>query len=693
MKNFTFKSIFAVLAFMFAMTSYSQDRTCGMVEYMEEMLKDPVLAKEYEENQRKFKAEVAKRLSTDFQARGGATIEIPVAVHFPTGNVNDRACLEALAQNQIDILNADYTATNSDISTWNNSASAFYPGLNPGSANIVFCLATSNHPAAVSQLVEGQPAVTIGYNFANGAGFPEMDANFQGYLNFLVKPIGGTALGYSPLGGSVANGMAVVINTNTFGSGTGCPSSGIVPSFPFNQGRTTTHELGHFFNLNHTFIADGGGNCSQPDADGIADTPKVANSTYGCPSNPTPFACNVPERRLTMNYMDYVNDACMYMFTPGQMNVAEAYISANLAPAFKPNTCLAPNPGFALAADNSPVSSCPNTDTQVTFDLTYTTILDFNETTTFSAIGQPAGSTVSFSPTSLNNDGSFTMTVGNLGATVEGEYTITVTGTSNSVTETVDVLLKNTCTEIVCAPYASGDLNITTLDPSGTNPGVVSGDVVVPDSQIIESMTVTVDIDHTYVQDLILQLVHPSSTQANPVFVNLWDRDCVSENDLTVTFDDEAGAIACSNPTSTTATISGTFAPNGPLSTFDGLEAQGTWTLLVADFANGDTGTFNNWSMTICSEQGLSINEFSSDSFAIFPNPNNGEFTIKLNSNSGSDIKVDVLDIRGRRIFNNVYTNTGDFNETVNLSNVQSGMYLVTVNDGNNKVTKRIIVE
>lgn len=81
------------------------------------------------------------------------------------------------------------------------------------------------------------------------------------------------------------------------------------------------------------------------------------------------------------------------------------------------------------------------------------------------------------------------------------------------------------------------------------------------------------------------------------------------------------------------------------------------------------------------------------DNFAIFSNPNNGEFTIKLNSNSGNDIKVDILDIRGRRIFNNVYSNTGDFNETISLDSVQSGMYLVSVNDGNKKVTRRIIVE
>lgn len=691
MKNFTFKSILTALALIFALTGYSQNRTCGMEEYREEMLKDPVLAREYEESQRKFRAEVARRLSTEFNARGGATVQIPVAVHFPTGNPADRACLEALAQSQIDVLNADYSATNSDLSIWNNQSGAFYPGLNPGAANITFCLATSNHPAAVPQLVEGQPAVTIGYNFANGSGFPEMDFNFQGYMNFLVKPIGGL-LGYSPGGGSVANGMAVVINTNTFGIGSGCP--GISPSFPYNQGRTTTHELGHFFNLEHTFIGDGNGNCAAADADGIADTPKVANSTYGCPSIPGAFGCVNGERALTMNYMDYVNDACMYMFTPGQMNVAEAWINANLVPNFKPNTCEAVLPGFNLTADNSPVFSCPTTDTNAVFNLNYQTIQDFSQTTTFSATGLPFGSTVSFSPTSLNDDGSFTMTVGNIGATVEGQYTITVTGTSNTVTESVDVVLNNTCTEIVCDPFVpnAADIPLVVTDgqPGGGLGTPVAQTIInVPNSTLIDGMTVTVDMTHTYVQDLILQLLHPDGA----TFINLWGQECASENfnNTVITFDDAAPAYVCPGG-DTTDILSGTYAPSDPLSTFDGLDAQGDWILFVADTFAGDVGQLNDLTVSICSEQ-LSVDEFSLDNFAIFPNPNNGEFTIKMNSNSGSDIQVDVFDIRGRRIFNNVYSNTGEFNETVNLNSVQSGMYLVTVNDGNNEVTKRIIVE
>lgn len=682
MKNFTFKSLFTVLALLLAVASYSQDRTCGMMEYMEEMLKDPVLAKEYEENQKKFKAEVARRLSTDFSARGGATIQIPVAVHFPTGNTADRACLEALAQNQIDILNADYTATNSDISTWNSISSQHVNLDAPGAANITFCLATSNHPAAVPQLIEGQPAVTIGYNFANGSGFPEFDANFQGYMNFLVKPIGGL-LGYSPLGGSVANGGAVVLNTNAFASGSGCPTSGIVPGAPYNLGRTTTHELGHFYGLNHTFNADGGGSCGGG-GDGIADTPEVANSTYGCPSNPTPFACNAPERRLTMNYMDYVNDACMYMFTPGQMVNVDAYISSVLQPQFKPNVCGPGTPGFIMAADNDIEYTCPNTDTSVDFTFGLATIGGFSETVTFSATGAPAGASVNFTPSSLSTDGDFTMTIGNLGATAQGTYTITVTGTSSSVTESVDVTLDNNCTVVTCDDYVATDTPISISNGAGGQ--TYTSTVTVTEDKPINDINVTWSITHTYIGDISATLTSPNGTIVELTTENINNNGVNSTN---TTFDQEAA----NSITTGSAPYTGSFIPTGDLSNIYGEMSAGDWVLIITDNFNGDGGTLDSFEIELCLEDDLSVGEFNLDSFVIFPNPNNGEFTIKLNSNSGNDINVDVFDIRGRKIFNNSFTNTGDFTETVSLNSVQAGMYLVTVNDGNKEVTKRIIVE
>ena len=679
--SFTPKLFCCLLLFFIVSVGHSQERSCGMLEYMEEQMKDPEFARQYEENQAKFKARLREVLANeDFSQRGAGTIVIPVAVHFPTGNEADRACLEALAQNQIDILNADYTATNADLSNW-ASASSFYPGVNPGTANISFCLAVSNHPAGLDpELLEGNPCVTIGYDFGGGN---NVDANWAGYMNFVVRPIGGSVLGFSPLGGSVAAGQAVTINTFCFGSGAGCPGSSIVPSSPFNLGRTTTHELGHFYNLDHTFA---GYSCASDD--GIADTPNIDSESYGCPASGSVAACTLGQYSLTMDYMDYVDDPCMYLFTVGQTNVIDTYVSSVLAPQFKPDVCTPPTPGFSIVANDSPVFSCPTSGDDAVFNFTYSTILGFNENTTFSATGLPAGATVSFNPTSLSADGNVTMTVGNIGSTAEGEYTITVTGTSSSVTKNVNVLLKNTCTTIQCTEYASAqNLNLPIIDGSSGNPGtpILEHIINVPTSGNIDSMTLNVDITHSYVSDLIIRVYHPNNTD----YVDVWYTNCSGGyEDINVTFDDSAPAIVCDDPTV------GTYAPYSPLSAFNGMDAQGDWTILVADFFAQDTGVLNDWSLNICMEAPLSVSEFSGlHDFSIYPNPNNGSFTIKLDSDAQNPISVEVFDIRGRSIYNKRYSATNEFDEVINLNNVQSGLYLVKVSDGQRAITKKIIVE
>jgi hypothetical protein len=323
------KSIFYLVILMFFGHNLSaQDEKCGMEAHMHEMMQDPEFARQWEIDQAKFRSAVAQ--SINYRQNRGAMdpIVVPVAVHFPGGMESDRACLEALAQNQVDIVNSDFTATNADANLW-GAASAFYPGVVHGAANIQFCIATQDHPAGTDEdLVEGGPAVTIGYDFGGGN---DADPAWAGYLNFLVKPIGGGVPGYSPHGGNLNAGSSIVLNTYAFGSGAGCSDSGIVPVANFNLGRSATHELGHFFNLSHTFQGD---SCSGDD--GIADTPNIDGNTFGCPPAGSVPGCEPGEFALTMNYMDYTDDNCMYMFTQGQIDVVEEWLLI-LEAQFKPN--------------------------------------------------------------------------------------------------------------------------------------------------------------------------------------------------------------------------------------------------------------------------------------------------------------------------------------------------------------------
>ncbi|HNQ27088.1 MAG TPA: GEVED domain-containing protein [Aquaticitalea sp.] len=666
-------SMFFVLGFG---VLFAQERTCGVDAYMQEMMADPEFAREHQLNQQKFQEEYARILERGgVSERGSGTIVIPVAVHFPGGNEANRACLEALAQNQVDILNADYAALNSDIGLW-DAASAFYPNTNLGATNFYFCLATQNHPANTdADLVEGGPAVTIGWNFGNGG---DADSRWSGYMNFVVKSISGGILGYSPLGGSIAAGRAVVMNTFAFGSGSGC--AGYTPGAPYNLGRTVTHELGHFYNLNHTFANDNG--CG-PDDDGIEDTPKVGYATYGCPANGSVDGCVAGEKALTMNYMDYVNDACMYMFTQGQVAVMQAYMNV-LQAQFKPNVTectLAPD--FMMATADSPLNACPSVGTAV-FNFNYVPQFGFSESTTFSVSGVPTGATATLNPTVMSEAGSFTLTINNLGDVPVGEYDITVTGTSASITHQKVVTLNVTnipCVSVANTSYQTSTTGVIFNTISNLNTGKPSG--------YSDYTAISTDVNREESYDLTVKV----NTDGNyltrtRVWID-WNQNC--------SFDDPGELYELG--TAQNQTNGNTS--NSPLSiTIPSDAVLGSTIMRVSTkyssnptaCENGADAEVEDYTINVL--QSLSVAEHALDGFSIYPNPNNGEFTLSLQSVSNNNLDVTVYDIRGRKVYGSVFEgNTSNFTETIRLNNVQSGMYLLKVVDGNRQVIKKIVVE
>jgi subtilisin-like proprotein convertase family protein len=332
----------------------------------------------------------------------------------------------------------------------------------------------------------------------------------------------------------------------------------------------------------------------------------------------------------------------------------------------------------------------------VTFSFDFITSNGFSENTTLTATGIPPSATTTFSPSSINADGSFTLTVGNLGATTVGVYDITVTGTSTSLTRSANVVLDRSCTGTDCTLYATAqNLNIAIPDPSDGFAGSVSNTFTIPDTNTIESVTLTVDISHTWISDLEVYIIPPGGTFADDA-IRLWNNECTVSagpgyNNFAVTFDDEGEAFPGVNGCSDDFT--GVYIPDQSLSTLSGLEAQGEWELFIVDFFNGDTGTLNNWSIEICYEAPLSIADYDLNELSIFPNPTNGEFTINFIPKSGKDITVEVYNIRGRAIYMQHYNSVSRFEEVISLNNVQSGVYLLRILDGPLKVTKKIIVD
>lgn len=89
----------------------------------------------------------------------------------------------------------------------------------------------------------------------------------------------------------------------------------------------------------------------------------------------------------------------------------------------------------------------------------------------------------------------------------------------------------------------------------------------------------------------------------------------------------------------------------------------------------------------------LANDEFALNDFSIYPNPNKGNFSIQFYSGSTNAIDIAVHDIRGRAIFERSFSNTGMFSQNLQLDHLQTGVYLVTVKDGEKKRVKKIVIE
>ena len=239
----------------------------------------------------------------------------------------------------------------------------------------------------------------------------------------------------------------------------------------------------------------------------------------------------------------------------------------------------------------------------------------------------------------------------------------------------------------VCNTYTNST-PLAIPDGTGANsPGATASNTInVPISGAISSVTIGLNVTHTYPQDLVIAINNPSGVTQVPV----WNRACAGNDNFNVTLTDGSPAFTC------VANMTGTFAPSSPLSAFNGGQANGTWSLSATDFAAVDTGIVNSWSVQVCTNTfTLSTPTAEFTDFAVYPNPNNGNFNVQFTSDSSNNngVKVLVYDMRGRLILENNYENSAVFNQNIQLNNAQLGVYLLTVTDGEIKQTKKIVVQ
>lgn len=280
-----------------------------------------------------------------------AVITIPVVVHVVYRTANQNVSDQHI-YSQIAVLNEDFRLLNADASNipsaWNSVKA---------DTEIEFCLAVRDPNGFQTNGITRTETETVSWNGSDNVKSSAMGGKdpwpASQYLNIWVCNIGSGLLGFAYQPGVSANLDGLVIGFQYFGRDV------LGLSSTYNKGRTATHEIGHYFNLEHLW---GGGN-SNPSCnfdDYVADTPRQEDPNYGCQTFPHVTCNNGPNGDMFHNYMDYGRDNCLFFFTNGQKQRMLAALNGPRASLKTSLGCVATNVGIGEQSVHSRISVHPN---------------------------------------------------------------------------------------------------------------------------------------------------------------------------------------------------------------------------------------------------------------------------------------------------------------------------------------------
>lgn len=266
----------------------------------------------------------AQRGAMSFAPRT-AVIRIPVVVHV-VHHIDSENVSDSQVHSQIEALNRDFMLRNDDRA----NAPAPFQGLiaNP---NVEFVLAVrdpfgrattgiTRTRTSVAQFprtrLPGEWLTTSINRELKSAALGHVAWPRDQYLNMWVCNMGREPLGYATFPGMPVRDDGVVIDHTCFGT------NGTARA-PFDLGRTATHEVGHWLDLLHIWGDDEDQENRCGVSDNVADTPNQAIANGNKPTFPHITCNNGPHGDLFINYMDYVDDDVMVMFTTGQVERME----------------------------------------------------------------------------------------------------------------------------------------------------------------------------------------------------------------------------------------------------------------------------------------------------------------------------------------------------------------------------------
>ncbi len=672
---------------------------CHTMENMEIMMQnDPSLREQFASWQSNMKKlnEIADN-NKDLQVQGGLRI-IPVVFHIMHIGGNENIS-KAQILDQMVILNKDFRRLNADT---NNTPLAFRPVA--ADCNIEFRLAQKDpNGNCTDGIIRKYTPLTV--NAKDNIKALSYWQNTKYFNIWVVKSIDangspGVILGYAQFpgfGSPLTDG--VVLRHDVVGS-IGTAASG---PFGTDDGRTLSHEAGHWLGLRHIW---GDQNCGD---DFVADTPEHWDANFGCPTFPHNVNSNCapgPNGEMFTNYMDYTDGNCKNMFTLGQsanidlilastrLNIWSAANLIFTGTDGSPAVLCAPIADFYPGA---PLMICAG-DSVLFDDVSYNGQVT-SRNWTFTG-GSPATSTDSIKYITYSTPGvySVTLTVSNAAGT-------------NTSTKTNWIIVSPTTAQYNIWNYFEG------FDPSLSSDWFVfnkggdavtwahttlasywgGGSVRLPNAVTSRGQVddlVSPSINMTAVNTpkiyFYVAFAQHGSTDADAlrVFVSTtcgenWTQRFIKSGSTLKTVNPQSGNFV---PTSNTQwrmeTVTLTTYAASPNLRFKFEFTSDGGNYIYLDHINL-TGTL--------SSEELEKNPFELN---IFPSPTEGFSSIVFNAGDGADLRIAVKDIAGRELLELGNGNfTGDSYVTFDANQFAPGVYFITLENKGSVVTKKFIIQ
>ena len=639
------KQIFTLLVTVLALQLDGiAQRVCGTTEY-QTMLEqqDPSIIQQREE---------IEQFTRDFLVNNPQgdrnVIRIPVVVHV-VYNTAEENISDAQIQSQITVLNQDFRKLNADVA---NTPGAF--AALAGDAQIEFCLASVDPNGNATNGILRVPTSATSFstnNTVKSASSGGSNAwNASRYLNMWVCDISGSILGYAQFPGGSASTDGVVIDYLYFGTtGTATP--------PFNKGRTATHEVGHWLNLFHIWGDDGTG-CTGSDQ--VSDTPNAGGPNYGCPAFPKVSCSNGPNGDMFMNYMDYTDDACMFMFSNAQITRMRALFATGGARAslLTSNGCGTPTPVLCGAITNLTAGSITQTGATISWAAV-------SGATGYVLQYRPASSTIwttvnvastSYAITGLTSGTAYNVQVQSVCSAGSGSFSaINFTTTSTTPTCSDNYESNNSSSAAALIPV---NTNIVARISSSTDNDWFRF------SNTSTARNIRIDLSGLPA-DYDVRLYNPSGTQV-----------AISQNGGT------ASEVIAYNTTTTGTWRVRVYGYNGAFNT----------SLCYTLRASISASSFREGELPV--EADLNGKPTAGDVTIanVFPNPTDGKLNVILEAAAAQNAQLRICDVAGRTVFaQNAACVEGSNPFIIDIEALPNGYYLLVIENEQSSSTTRIV--